>query len=542
MIELIEKININLLRREVAKIPLVSQLIKPKEENKNKLARVIVSYYGCDLLREPSIRHALLTTLNIKELRSISKVLRFPERENVYDYALMISSAKWNKSSDLPDLLETSLYVAHSIRLPSEYMPDYQYISPPRWEELVAENLPDLFSYQKKLSNKIYEILERPSSKCMLQMPTGSGKTRTIIHALIQSESIKKMGERYFIWLAHTEELCEQAIDAFKRSWIEYGSGVIRYYRLFGNRDIRERELYGGMIFSSLQKLYSFYKRSRIEYEIIAKNCSVLIFDEAHKALAPTYRELITDILDRSTDARLIGLSATPGRSALESSENKRLAKLFSGNLIRYQSNGTNSIKKLKEDGILAELERKEIKGIKDFQLTMRERSHLRQYMELPPSVLRKIAENRERNIAIVGEIIEQIEVGNQCLVFACSVEHAKILAAMIGINNIKAGSVTGEMRKATRARIIRDFNEGEIKVITNYGILTTGYDAPKIGAIIITRPTGSIILYSQMIGRGLRGPKVGGKSKCVLVDVVDNIIGFGEMEEVYNHFVGYWN
>lgn len=544
MIELLSKVNVEYLKREIDRIPLIHSVITSEEiDNEEELAKILISYYGYDLLRQRGIRHAVLTTLSNDVLIRISKLLKYPERRSIYDSALMLSGENWIKSSKLPGLLDNLLFEVHRVRIPQEYMPDYQFYTPPRWEDIVADNLPSLFEYQMELSNQLIQLLTNYRSRCMLQMPTGSGKTRTVVHAMIHSDIMSKVIEgKYIIWLAHTEELCEQAIDAFRRSWIEYGNGVVRYHRLFGSRELNEMELRGGLIFCSLQKLYSIFKRGKKEYEIISTNCELLVFDEAHKALAPTYKELITSILNGSHTARLIGLSATPGRSTVEISENRRLARLFGENLIRYQTKESDSVEKLRQLGILATLERKEIEGIRDFQLTSREKSHVRQYMELPPSALKKIGNNQERNAAIVNEVVNQIELGNQCLVFACSVEHAKLIAAMIGLRNIKAGSITGDMRKATRSKIITKFNDGEIMAITNYGILTTGYDAPRIGAIIITRPTGSIILYSQMIGRGLRGPKVGGKETCILVDVVDNIIGFGEIEDVYNHFLGYWN
>ena len=107
---------------------------------------------------------------------------------------------------------------------------------------------------------------------------------------------------------------------------------------------------------------------------------------------------------------------------------------------------------------------------------------------------------------------------------------------------DVKSASVTSDMRKVTRSKIIHDFKRGDIKVLTNFGILTTGFDAPNIGAVFITRPTQSLILYSQMIGRGLRGPKVGGRKSCVLIDVVDNITGFGDQSKIYESFTDHWN
>lgn len=97
-------------------------------------------------------------------------------------------------------------------------------------------------------------------------------------------------------------------------------------------------------------------------------------------------------------------------------------------------------------------------------------------------------------------------------------------------------------MRKGSRRRIVDGFRTGEYDVLFNYGVLSTGFDAPRIKTIIITRPTASIVLYSQMIGRGLRGPKMGGSEICNLIDIKDNYTNFGGVEDVYTFFEEYWN
>ena len=84
------------------------------------------------------------------------------------------------------------------------------------------------------------------------------------------------------------------------------------------------------------------------------------------------------------------------------------------------------------------------------------------------------------------------------------------------------------------RQNKLKLFKENKIKVITNFNVLTTGFDSPNIEVVIIARPTFSVVLYSQMIGRGLRGPKVGGTKETVLVDVDDN---FNNLPNVYNAF-----
>ena len=67
-------------------------------------------------------------------------------------------------------------------------------------------------------------------------------------------------------------------------------------------------------------------------------------------------------------------------------------------------------------------------------------------------------------------------------------------------------------------------------------------FDYPNTDVVFISRPTKSVVLYSQMIGRGLRGPKIGGTEKCKIIDVKDHIEGFGDHEKVYNYFEEYWN
>jgi DNA repair protein RadD len=97
-------------------------------------------------------------------------------------------------------------------------------------------------------------------------------------------------------------------------------------------------------------------------------------------------------------------------------------------------------------------------------------------------------------------------------------------------------------MSATSRARYVEGFRNGQYQAIVNFGILSTGFDAPNTGAVMIARPTASIVLYSQMIGRGMRGPKVGGRKECTIIDIKDNIEGFGGEAEVYQYFSQYWN
>ncbi len=132
---------------------------------------------------------------------------------------------------------------------------------------------------------------------------------------------------------------------------------------------------------------------------------------------------------------------------------------------------------------------------------------------------------------------------GLPTIVFACSVNHAKLLSYMLTLEDIPNALVIGEMNSGERAEAIAKFKDkmDPVNILINCEVLTTGFDATNIKCVFITRPTQSIVLYSQMLGRGLRGPQMGGNEECLLVDVKDNL-GKYEAEMAFGHFDAYWN
>jgi len=89
--------------------------------------------------------------------------------------------------------------------------------------------------------------------------------------------------------------------------------------------------------------------------------------------------------------------------------------------------------------------------------------------------------------------------------------------------------------------KAVKDFNDGKLEVLINFNIFSTGFDDPLIDCVIIARPTFSVVLYSQMVGRGLRGVKNGGTENCLLVNVIDNIVNLPDIENACNFFDKEW-
>ena len=131
---------------------------------------------------------------------------------------------------------------------------------------------------------------------------------------------------------------------------------------------------------------------------------------------------------------------------------------------------------------------------------------------------------------------------GKSIIVFACSLEHSKLLNEICILLDINCASIDDKTSFNSRKKFIEDFKNKKINVIFNYGVLSTGFDAPNTNTVMIVRPTASPIMYSQMLGRGLRGPKVNGNEECWLIDLKDNLKGLPDERNCFTMYNEYYN
>jgi superfamily II DNA or RNA helicase len=103
-------------------------------------------------------------------------------------------------------------------------------------------------------------------------------------------------------------------------------------------------------------------------------------------------------------------------------------------------------------------------------------------------------------------------------------VDHATELSARLNLHGIPAAAISGGTARSARRWFLDGFQRGEIRVLCNHSVLTTGFDAPKTDLILISRQVFSPVRYMQMVGRGMRGPKNGGTQTCRIVSVLDNL------------------
>jgi superfamily II DNA or RNA helicase len=158
--------------------------------------------------------------------------------------------------------------------------------------------------------------------------------------------------------------------------------------------------------------------------------------------------------------------------------------------------------------------------------------------------VLSRLADDEIRNVAIVREVQQLITRHRRILVFAATVGHALLLATVLRALGVAAQAVSGATPSPERSRLISWYKDAadEPRVLANYGVLTTGFDAPSTSAAVIARPTKSLVLFSQMVGRTTRGIKAGGNLEAEVVTVVDTALpGFGDLTTAFTNWEDVW-
>lgn len=493
--------------------------------------------HGPELLHISSLRRLLIDLLDDDSLQSLAvenklSSLYVKRFDRVHALSLIQFKAK----------SQFSRHLIRALGLSVDFLPIQSATSNPTQEIVVPhEIMPSLHNYQEDLKNQIVAKFKDGIPSFLVQMPTGSGKTRTMMEALVDYSVESELFSDGFniVWLAHTEELCEQAIDSIKDVWSVYGDMGLRIFRMWGGHQFDPIEVSGALIVGTYQTLASQKKRNSSILLHLQKSVKIIVVDEAHKALATTYESSLNAL--RVNGAALVGLTATPGRGLEVDSENKKLARLFEHRLVSPSFDG-NAIEILREKGVLAKLERVVVETGINFDVSTSEQNDIVESSDFSKQFINRLASNSARNRLILRQIESEIESGNPTIIFTCSNAHSRVLSAALAIKGVKSGYVDCTTPRGARRAIIERFKSGKFDVILNFGVLSTGFDAPRIKSVMITRPTASVVLYSQMVGRGLRGPKMGGHDSCRLLDVRDNFMNFGVVDDVYDCFGEFWS
>lgn len=401
-----------------------------------------------------------------------------------------------------------------------------------------------LFPHQRQAYRDTIAHLSSKQPRVLLHMPTGAGKTRTALNVVC--EMLRRATDETIvaIWLAHSEELCDQAAEEFERAWTALGNREAPIFRHYSQHRVELAHVSGGLLVSSLQLLYRQSLSQQSDFLALGRRTGLVVMDEAHQAVAPTYNHLLR-LLVPSERTALLGLSATPGRSWLDVDQDLRLAEFFDRRKVTIAA-GTyaNPIEYLQSEGFLARVEYIQLpySPRRDLTLTDTELQALRDGFDIPERVVGGLATDKARNLLILNSIMTEANAGGRIIVFACSVEHAKMLASILELKGYRAASVTADTHPEKRRQCVASFRQGEeLQILTNFGVFTAGFDAPKANVAVITRPTQSVVLYGQMVGRVMRGPKVGGNPTCRVLTVVDQVPGFRSAADAFGFWEDIW-
>jgi superfamily II DNA or RNA helicase len=398
---------------------------------------------------------------------------------------------------------------------------------------------PRLHDYQERLAVNMFDLLTRyRAPKAMLCLPTGAGKTRVASEAIIRVIKERGLDGRPVLWIAQTEELCEQAVQSWKFVWSKVGpEEPLTISRLWNTNEAAAVKDSTHLVVATDAKLQVCLGKADYAW---LRDAALVLIDEAHAAITPRYTEILDHlgITHRSAARPLIGLTATPYRGFNEE-ETRRLVARFGGVRLDKDVFVDDPYAELQELGVLARVEHRELTGA-TIKLTAHELQNIDFQGRLPASAEQRLADDHDRNDMLV-EAVRDLPHDGPVLLFATSVNHARFMAAKLNGKGVRASAIDAATPIAERRKIIEDFRAGRIRVITNYGVLAQGFDAPATRTVIVARPTYSPNVYQQMIGRGLRGPRNGGKETCLILDVDDNITNY-DKKLAFTQFEYLWS
>jgi len=363
----------------------------------------------------------------------------------------------------------------------------------------------ELRSYQTEAVRQLYDYFLDKTGNPLVVMPTGTGKSLVI--AGFAREALAAHPETRILVLTHVKELIAQNYQALMDLWPQAPAGI--YSAGLSRRDIDAQILFAGI--QSIRKHAHQVQR-----------CDIVIIDEAHRigrADIGMYYSFIQE-LDEINNGylKVLGFTATPYRmdSGLLHEGDDRL---FTD--IAY----TVPMLRMIKDGYLCPVVPKQPTTQLDVSGVGTRGG------EFIAKDLEAAVDKEETTASAVEEIVTLGADRGSWLVFCSGVSHAENVRNAIRKHGISAETVTGGTPAAERNRILIDYKAGRLRCVTNANVLTTGFDAPGTDLIALLRPTKSVSLYVQMVGRGMRIAP--GKEDCSVLDFAGNTFRHGPVDTV---------
>jgi DNA repair protein RadD len=359
--------------------------------------------------------------------------------------------------------------------------------------------------YQRTAIEALYDYFAASVGNPLIVMPTGTGKS--VVIAGFTREAIAAYGDTRVLVLTHVKELIQQNFMALLRAWPEAPAGI--YSAGLSRRDIHAQILFAG--------IQSIYRHSRQ-----VQRCDLVLIDEAHllgRGDSGMYRSFLAQLNEINAGLlKVVGFTATPYR--LDSGMlHEGKDRLFTD--IAFQVPVLDMI----QQGYLCPVVPKHTTTQLDVGGVGTRGG------EFIAKDLEAAVDRDEVTRAAVAEIVQHGEGRGSWLVFCSGVAHARHVRDAIREHGVSCETVTGDTPGPERDAILAAFKAGRLRCVTNANVLTTGFDAPGVDLIALLRPTKSVGLYVQMVGRGTRLAE--GKDDCLVLDFAGNTARHGPIDTV---------
>ncbi|PMH27956.1 ATP-dependent helicase [Vibrio lentus] len=352
--------------------------------------------------------------------------------------------------------------------------------------------------YQADSVKSVIHYFRKHQTPAVLVLPTGAGKSLVIAE-------LARLAKGRVLVLAHVKELVEQNHEKYEG----YGLKGSIFSAGLGRKETDQQ-----VVFASVQSVVR-------NLDSFSNQFSLLVIDECHRVpdeKTSSYQKVITHLRENNSGIKVLGLTATPYRLGM-------------GWLYQYHTRGQVRseeprffrdcifelpIRYLLDEGFLTPARMIDA-PVLSYDFSQLKPASTGRYKEAELDMV--IEQSKRATPQIVDQIIELAKDKLGIMVFAATVRHAQEILGLLPEG--ESSIVIGDTPTLERDQIISDFKERKIKFLVNVSVLTTGFDAPHVDLIAILRPTESISLYQQIVGRGLRLSP--GKKECLVLDYAGN-------------------
>ncbi|WP_016916146.1 DEAD/DEAH box helicase [Vreelandella stevensii] len=357
---------------------------------------------------------------------------------------------------------------------------------------------PQLRAYQQEAVKRVVHHFRATSDPAVVVLPTGSGKSLVIAE-------LARLARGRVLVLAHVRELVEQNHAKYQA----YGL-VADIFSAGLKRKEASRQVVFGSVQSVVRNLAQFNDAS----------FTLLVIDECHRVSLEedsSYRQVIDHLQRQNPQLKILGLTATPFRLGQGFIYHRHYHGMVRGGEESFFTDCVfeQPLRLMVKQGFLTAPRRLDmaIEGY-DFSALAPSSSGLFREEEL-----NRVVAGSRATPGIIAQVVEQAADCQGVMIFAATVAHAEEIMGYLPAD--QSALITGATVSAERTALIDAFKARKLKYLVNVAVLTTGFDAPHVDLIAILRPTESVSLYQQIVGRGLRLSP--GKEACLILDYAGN-------------------